>query len=60
MKDSEIIRNSSEEEQVETMQKQPYEKPQLGKVALFADNVLGYCSASISSGCDAVDPTNTI
>jgi hypothetical protein len=33
--------------------KKPYKKPQLGKVALFADQVMGSCKVmGISSGCN--------
>ncbi len=37
-------------------QKQPYEKPQLSVVMLFADQVLTGCRLTISNGCGTANP----
>ncbi len=44
-------------QQEEIVQKQPYEKPRLDKVRLFADQVLGSCSGgSMAPPCGIFDP----
>ncbi|MGB5684188.1 MAG: hypothetical protein WBM35_00130 [Candidatus Electrothrix sp.] len=44
---------SSEKQLKNTTLKQPYEKPRLGTVTLFADQVMGNCKVpGPSSGCN--------
>lgn len=49
--------SSSVAQQKTTAQKQPYEKPRLGTVTLFADQVLGNCSDPFPSSCPTPDPS---
>lgn len=51
--------NPSEQQREDRQQKRPYEKPRLGTVKLFADQVLGYCRTGIGEGCTS-SPLNPI
>jgi hypothetical protein len=42
---------------VEQQEKKPYEKPQLGRVTLFADQVLGVCRQLMT--CPVVDSSRS-